>query len=271
MKKPWLLSDQFYPLPSEYKLGKTLDLERSRDQFLAERPSNLDYLLQSRYDWMNAYLKPEFQGIELGSGIGVGHLYIENKNLALTDVIANPWVDQVVNALRMPYPDSSMDYIIAMNMIHHVSNAVHFFDECSRVLKPKGVLLIQEPHLSLIFRLLLRLMAHEGYDYNADVFDPQVVLNDSNNPWAANNAIPDLLFDDYRRFEKAVPFKILKQEFVECFIFPLSGGVSYRTHTINLPKLALKMVHLVDNILVKVAPSIFAMGCRGVLVNAKTE
>lgn len=271
MKKLWLLSDPFYPLPSEYKLGKTLDLVRSRDNFLAKRPSNLDYLLQSRYDWMNAYLGPEFQGIELGSGIGVSHLYIENNNLVLTDVIANPWIDQVVDALQMPYLDSSMNYIIAMNVIHHISNAVNFFDECSRVLKPKGVLLIQEPHLSLIFRLLLRLMAHEGYDYNADVFDPQAILNNPNNPWTANNAISDLLFDDAHRFEKNVPFKILKQEFVECFIFPLSGGVSYRTKTINLPKFALKMIHFVDNILVKVAPSIFAMGCRVVLVNGKTE
>lgn len=271
MRHPFILKGPFFPSVKQYKLGASLDLEKSRESFLADRFTNLDFLLKSRYEWMNKHIQPHHKGVELGCGLGVSRLYIKNENLSLTDIIPNPWVDEVVDALNMPYAESSLDYIIALNMIHHVSNPMQFFKECSRVLKPKGILLIHEPNLSLSFRIILRLMAHEGYDFSADIFSPHSSISDPKNPWTANNAVANLLFDDPEKFEANSSFKLKIKQLCECFIFPLSGGVSYRTFSIPLPIIVLKGIDIIDRILIRMAPSVFAMGLRVVLVNAKGE
>ena len=269
MKHPIFFKGPFYPDFSQYKLGKTLNLEKSRNSFILNRFSNLDFLLKNRYDWMNKYIHSDDVGIELGCGIGVSKLYIHNQHLSLTDVIENPWVEKVVDALDMPYADSSLDYIIAVNMIHHLSNPARFFKECSRVLKPKGQLLIQDANLSFLLRVLLRIMAHEGYDYDCDVFSSEIELSDPESPWTANNAVANLLFDDINRFENNFSFILKRKHYAECFMLPLSGGVSFRSFAVPLPNFILELIRYIDNGLVKLSPSFFAMAHRIVLHNAK--
>ncbi len=81
---------------------------------------------------MNQFIDPEEEGIEIGCGSGLSKLYIKSNRFKLTDVFANPWVDQRVDALSMPYSDSSLDYIVSNNMIHHLASPMAFFRECSR-------------------------------------------------------------------------------------------------------------------------------------------
>ena len=49
-------------------------------------------------------------------------------------------------------------------------------------------------------RVLLYLMKHEGYSYKNDIFDESKATNDLNDPWAANCAIPQLLFQNGKLF-----------------------------------------------------------------------
>jgi len=44
-----------------------------------------------------------------------------------------------------------------------------------------------------------------GYDFSADPFDPTRPCNDPADPWSANCAIPNLLFDDLGRFRARYP------------------------------------------------------------------
>jgi SAM-dependent methyltransferase len=166
----------------------------------------------------------------------------------------------------MPYEDDSVDAIINSHMIHHLATPVKFFREIHRVLKPNGLLLAPDLNTSLCMRLLLRMMRHEGWSYDVDVFDENAVTNDPNDPWSANCAIPELLFSNPERFHQAMPgLKIIRNELCECMLFPLSGGVIAKTRTINLPKFGLKMVHLGDRLLVGLCPSVFALGIRVVI------
>jgi len=48
----------------------------------------------------------------------------------------NDWIDEDVDALAMPYEDSSIDVVIASHMIHHIATPAIFFREISRVLIP---------------------------------------------------------------------------------------------------------------------------------------
>lgn len=55
-----------------------------------------------------------------------------------------------------PYPDDSMDVIIANQIIEHTKEIFWIFSECSRILRPEGVMIVGVPNLaSLHNRMLL--------------------------------------------------------------------------------------------------------------------
>jgi SAM-dependent methyltransferase len=147
-----------------------------------------------------------------------------------------------------------------MNMIHHLPNAMQFFWEMNRILKPGGMLLVQEANASFLLRLALRLMRKEGYAFDVNVFDDQAILSDPANPWSGNNAIGELLFNDHKKFHTHIPFfRIQQDEYSECFLFLNSGGVTAKTVSVPLPDWGIRLVEWLDRTCVRFAPNVFAM------------
>ena len=170
----------------------------------------------------------------------------------------------------MPFPDSSLDYIVASNMLHHVAKPAIFFDSCSRVLKDGGLLLIQDVNASTIFRIILsKITRHEGYDFTVNVFNRDKFCCDAKDPWNANNAVPNLLFDNIDAFEKKFPFKIKHKKTTECLAWIITGGMGSVSSYIPLPEPFLKLVDLFDRLLISVAPKQFSMQQQIVLCNSK--
>ncbi len=69
----------------------------------------------------------------------------------------------VANVLDLPFPDSALDMIIGLDVLHHVLNYPAGLREIARVLKPDGVCALLEPTrepyllLAFVIRLLLRM------------------------------------------------------------------------------------------------------------------
>jgi SAM-dependent methyltransferase len=256
LKKP------YFPKPDENRMGNDGDLETARQIFYTKKNKTLWALMRNRFSWMNRYIDPEkHSGVELGCGIGVTKEFIHAKSLLLTDYAESQWLDTTnVDAMRTPFADEEFDFVICMNMIHHLPNAMRFFQETRRILKPQGILLVQEAHASFLLRLALRVMRKEGYSFEVDVFDPEVVLSDPSNPWSGNNAIGALLFGDHNRFHDNIPFfHIIQDELSECFLFLLSGGVTAKTFALPLSTTGIHYIEAFDRICTRFAPNIFAM------------
>lgn len=253
----------FRPSHKENKMKNEGNVIKAREDALRQpsNNNNLKVLLSNRYLWMNEFIKEYDTGVEVGAGTGLSKLYIKCNNFLLTDFTDNEWLDvKNVDALATPFKDGQMDFVISSNMIHHVPYPVRFMEEMRRILKPGGYLLIQEINCSLATRFILRLMKHEGYDYPVDVFDSSVVCTNPDDLWSANCAIPNMLFDDQKRFEKEIEyFKIVKTDFSELFLFLNSGGVIAKTVYVPLPFVALYLMKIIDDLLSNTAPSIFAM------------
>ena len=242
------------------------DIVSARESFLAARPTNLSFLLEQRYIWMNSYLDGLRTVIEVGSGPGFAREYISHPGLQMTDVHRQPWIDLEMDALDPSFEDGSVDAVLSCHMIHHLARPRIFFDAMHRILRPGGYLIISEINTSLLMRILLRVLRHEGWSYEIDVFDPATVANEPRDPWSANCAVPFLLFDDEKQFRENVPgFTILRNELHECFVFPLSGGVVSKTKTVNLPRGVLRLIARLDSVLISCLPSVFALGRRVVL------
>jgi SAM-dependent methyltransferase len=47
---------------------------------------------------------------------------------------------------RIPLPDASVDIVVSFETIEHVAHPTRFLDECSRVLGPRGMLVISTPN-----------------------------------------------------------------------------------------------------------------------------
>lgn len=250
----------YFPDPAANRMAHVGDVVRARENFLRIRPTNLAFLLEKRFAWMNRFILPGEKGIEVGCGTGLAKLFITAPDFVLTDFADHSWVEVKVDALAMPYADGSLDYIVSSNMIHHLATPARFFDECRRVLRPGGRVIIQEINTSLAMRAILRAMRHEGYSFEPDVFSHDVICNDPRDLWSANCAIPRLLFDNRTGFEAKRPeFTVTHAKFTEFLLFPLSGGVIAKTRTVNLPRILLRAVDAFDRLACRVAPQIFAL------------
>lgn len=265
LRAPTILGGEYFPDHNANKMAHEGDVEGARARFLANKPNNLRFLLEKRFRWMNAYIPAGTKALELGCGAGFLQLFVDAP-VTLSDVEARPWTNRVVDAMKLRELGETFDVVVCSHMIHHIANPIAFFADLATVVKPGGLVLINEIHTGLLMRLLLRIMRHEGWSYDVDVFDPKAVANDPRDPWSANCAIPQLLFGDLARFEREAPaFKVERFELNECLVFPLSGGVIAKTATINLPTAVLKLVDGLDRLLIRLMPDVFAMASRVVL------
>ena len=110
-------------------------------------------------------------------------------------------------------------------------------------------------------------MKHEGFNFESNVFSRKECSTDEKDLWSGNIAIPNLLFDDLNKFKQNVTgFKLAYHNYSEFLCFVNSGGVIAKTFYIPLNRLFLNMLDLVDKLLTKIFPSIFALQRQVVLI-----
>lgn len=116
--------------------------------------------------------------VELGSGIGAAKEFI--PACITTDIFPNPWLDQQENAYALTFADSSLSNLILLDVFHHLTYPGTALDEFHRVLRPGGRIIILEPAMSLLGKLIYGLFHHEplGLEkpiswFAPDGFDPK--------------------------------------------------------------------------------------------------
>lgn len=257
----------FKPALDQNRMKHAGDVRRARERYF-ERPSeNLRLVVEERYRWMNDFIPEGGTGVELGAGSGLSKGFIHKGKLLVTDYEGHDWLDvKHVDALKTPFEDASFDFVIEVNIIHHLAHPLRFFEEVRRILKPGGRLIAHDVHGSLFMRTVLRLQRHEGYDFNVDVFDPVVPCNDPNDPWSANNAVVDLLFEDEARFAQHVPyFRLIHRRYTEFLTLLNSGGVIAQAPHVPLPRGVVETIARVDRALIDRFPDLFASHVQFVL------
>lgn len=246
------------------------DMYKAREEVLSKRNLILYHLVKSHYDWMNEYIYPTDRTIiEIGAGMGVAKEggFITNPNLQITDVEKWPWIDRYLDALNMDMPDDSVDVFILHAALHHFASPYKFLKDATKKLKSGGRILFLESYSSFGHRFGQFLLDLEGFNENVDVFNPNVVCNNINNPWSANVSTPKLMFQDKTRFENE--FEDLRLELfqpTDFMLFLLSGGVNWRVWKLNFTEKTIARLKKLDKFLIKLWPSMFALSCQIVLV-----
>ena len=182
----------------------------------------LKKLYHNWYRIIGNALKP---GAILEIGGGSGNLKEFFPHAISSDILFSPWTDAVLDAHFLPFKDATLDNIVLFDVLHHLTDPSHFFFEAQRALNRNGRIILMEPYVSWVSFLVYRFLHQEGMAWNIDPFKKNS-LDKNKNRFHGNQAIPTLVFERYRqRFVKNFPgLKIIKNERMDCMIYPLSGG-----------------------------------------------
>ena len=204
--------------------------------------------------------------VELGAGPGFLSAFARSSRPGLawiaTDLIATGWNDAAVDALRLPFPDASLDGVAGLDLLHHLERPGIFFAEVGRVLRPGGCMALVEPWVTPLSYPIYRWLHQEDCHLGVDPWDPfKRTGGGTKDAFEGNAAIPWLLarHADRRRwvsFGLGPPRVML----VNAFAYLLSLG--FRRASL-LPRSLLPVALWLDTATRRLAP---AFALRALLV-----
>lgn len=97
--------------------------------------------------------------VEIGSGIG--NLKSVVPQAICTDIFNNPWIDRVENAYELTFGNNSISNLILFDVLHHLEYPGTALIEFKRVLNKGGRIIIFEPAMSFLGKIVYGAFHHE--------------------------------------------------------------------------------------------------------------
>ena len=212
-----------------HPLTRNLDVDDPRSTELRKRIIQENSLLRSVYiSWYHDVLNrlPQISGSVLELGTGAGFLNEFIPGLMTTDVQCVRGLTLVCSATQLPFRESSLRAIVLINVFHHVPGAQAFFEQCKRCLKPGGRVILIEPWITQVSRLVYAHVHYEPFDQNISDWD----LPASGHLSGGNDALAWVVFRrDLRQFRRRhTGLTVVEIQPLVHFRYFLSGGVSMR-------------------------------------------
>lgn len=113
------------------------------------------------YRLIATWLSPDVHSLTIELGSGMGNIKQVIPDCVTTDMFPNPWLDRQENAYQLNFPDKSVANLILFDVWHHLEFPGTALNEFHRVLAPKGRLIVFEPAIGLLGRIVYSLAHHE--------------------------------------------------------------------------------------------------------------
>lgn len=163
--------------------------------------------------------------LEIGSGPGFFSEYYPNVTPSdITQTTPETVVSDVQNQI---FPLESFSNIVGIDVLHHITSPLKALQECNRILKPGGRIILIEPWTTPFGYFFYKYFHHEDCFYPDDPWQ-QPFAHDKD-PMEGNAAIPYVLFVKQKKFFEENFLSSLKLTKVYPFAFLsylITGGFS---------------------------------------------
>lgn len=228
-----------------------LEIDQNR-RYWQQKP-----LLQKVYKRFYAEIAKRLIGgskLELGSGIGQMKEFI--PDCVTSDLFPNPGVDRLESAYLLSFPDGSLNNIILFDVWHHLEYPGAALSEIRRVLAPGGRMVIFDPAMGLIPRIVYGLFHHEPLGFGQPIhWQPPHALDLKDAPYFAAQARAWRIFYCKENADFLINWNMLECTAWSDFAYLGSGGFSKPS---MYPSAFLPWIETVDRWLTWISRSIFA-------------
>lgn len=121
----------------------------------------LQKIYRDFYNEIAGELRGDVPGVTVEIGSGIGNLKTVVPGALATDIFPNPWLDRIENAYAMNFADGSVANLILFDVWHHLEYPGTALREFRRVLAPEGRLIIFDPAMGMLGRIIYGLFHHE--------------------------------------------------------------------------------------------------------------
>lgn len=126
----------------------------------------VDYNIQKRLVFIQRHLRPDFNDyLEIGANIETDfHGQLKNIFRTVLTLEPNQSVDTQHRSL-CSITDQSMDMVASYFVLEHIPQVGRFLENCRRILRPGGVLIIEVPDLDIYTTDMSALIFHEHVNH----------------------------------------------------------------------------------------------------------
>jgi SAM-dependent methyltransferase len=202
-----------------------IEIQQNLD-FWRKKP-RLQEIYRGFYRLIAAQLNRDIEGkiVELGSGIGNVKMMIPEA--ICTDLFPNPWIDQVENAYKLSFQDSTVSNLILFDVFHHLEFPGTALTEFNRVLKPSGRVILFDPYISLTGLLVYGLFHHEPVALNKKI---HWIAPEDFDPWKSNyyaaQGNATRVFFSGKYYRNLQGFDVICRKRIPALSYIASGGYS---------------------------------------------
>jgi SAM-dependent methyltransferase len=179
------------------------------------------------YSLIAAQVDCQLPGVKLEVGSGMGNIKKFIPDCVTSDLFPNPWLDRVESVYGLSFPDSSVSNLILFDVWHHLEHPANALAEARRVLVPGGKLILMEPSMSVLGRMVYGRFHHEpvGFEIPLSVQIADMTQPDSNRYFAAQSSA-HRVFKNHELPSLLEGWKMESMQQITSFAYWGSGGFS---------------------------------------------
>jgi SAM-dependent methyltransferase len=137
------------------------DLEIQGNRKAWERKPRLRTVYRGFHELIASRVDRTVPGMVVELGSGMGSIKEVIPDCVTTDLFPNPWLDRQENAYRLSFADGSVSNLILFDVWHHLRYPGTALEEFRRVVPAGGRVIIFDPAISVIGRIIYGLFHHE--------------------------------------------------------------------------------------------------------------
>ncbi|HEX4169362.1 MAG TPA: methyltransferase domain-containing protein [Bryobacteraceae bacterium] len=201
------------------------NIEIHQNRQFWEKKAVLRKVYSEFYREIAARLNPAIPGLIVELGSGMGNVKDHIPNCITTDIFPNPWLDRVENAYELNFQRGELSHLILFDVWHHLQHPGTALQEFSRVLGPRGRIIIFDPAMGLVGRFVFGCFHHEPLGLEDEIqWDAPAGFSGRESAYYAAQGNASRVFGSDVFRDRLLPWRIAEIKYFSGLAYVASGG-----------------------------------------------